>query len=146
MKIVAIVERRAAHRYLYVPALGTGSPLPDRGDPEVCAAEFVATTLGVPAADLQVTLHFPRLGETVVPMPPSDVEILHEDSVWRAAVQVGWLRHWRGPWGPLITYTAADGRSWTRALPVSRVREQVLDHAAALPVQGRRVPDGLPVP
>lgn len=146
MKIVAILERRAAHRYLYVPLLRTGSALPDRGDPEACAAALVATALGVPAGDLRVTVHRARLGETFVTVPPSDVEIRHEDSVWRAAVHVGWLRQWRGSWGPLVTYTAADGDSWTRPLHISRMRPSLVDRSAVPPVQERGVPDGLPVP
>lgn len=140
MKIVAIVEHREASRYLYVPVLGTGSAVPDHGDPEACAAGLVATALGVPAEDLQVTLHHARLGDTFVAAPPSDVEIRHEDSVWRAAVHVGWLRQWRGSWGPLITYTAADGDSWTRPLHISRMRQPLVGHSAAPPVPERRVP------
>ena len=61
------------------------------------------------------------LGETVVTTPPVDVEVRHDDGAWHAARQTGWLRQWRGSWGPLVAYTV-DGTTWTRAVRMSRVR------------------------
>jgi hypothetical protein len=144
MKLVVIVERRTTHRYVYIPALDTGTALADRDEPGACARVLVTAALGAPAADLQMTLHHARLGETVVSTPTVDVEVLHDDGVWRTAQHTGWLRHWHGSWGPLVTYMV-DGISWTRAVHIPRMRSPLAQFPVAPQRGERRVSGPQPV-
>ncbi|SOC49676.1 hypothetical protein SAMN05660748_2408 [Blastococcus aggregatus] len=143
MEFMAIVERRPLHRFVCIPVLDAGAALPDREDPQAFATDLVARTLGVPAAEVQVSTQHALLGQTLVPTTTADVEVLHDDGSWRAAQQSGWLKQWHGSWAPLVSYRA-DGIAWTRAVHTSRMRRP-LTGAPAIPTPRRRAaPDPKP--
>ena len=121
MQFVAIVENRPMHRYVYIPVLATGGPVTDLGDDvEAYAVALVATATGLPAADVQVSLSHVAPGNTLLPAPPTEVDVRHEGA-WRVAQHTGWLRQWNGSWWPLVAYEA-DGAMWTRTVRASCVR------------------------
>jgi hypothetical protein len=121
VEFVAIIERRTTHRYVHIPALDTCGELPQTDEPRPFATALAAAATGLPGADIEVSLLFAALAKTVVPTPPVDVEVRHDDGAWHAARRTGWLRQWEGSWGPLVAYTV-DGITWTRAVQMSRVR------------------------
>lgn len=136
MDFVAIVERRPLHRFVCIPTLGAGAALPDREDPRAFATDLVARTLGLPAAEVETSVHHALLGQTLVPTTTTDVEVLHDDGSWRPAQQSGWLKQWHGSWAPLVSYSA-DGIAWTRAVHISRLRRATTG-TAAIPTPRRR--------
>lgn len=145
MDFVAIVERRPLHRFVCIPTLGAGAALPDREDPRTFATNLVARTLGLPAAEVETSVHHALLGQTLVPTSITDVEVLHDDGSWRPAQQSGWLKQWHGSWGPLVSYSA-DGIAWTRAVHTSRMRRPPTA-AATIPTPRRRpAADARPTP
>jgi hypothetical protein len=121
MQFLAIVENRPMHRYVYIPALATGGPVPEPSDDvEAHAVARVAAATGLPAADVHVSLAHVVLGNTLLPAPPTEVDVRHQGT-WRVAQHTGWLRQWDGAWWPLVAYEA-DGAMWTRAVRASCVR------------------------
>jgi steroid 5-alpha reductase family enzyme len=121
MHFVAIVERRPAHRYLYIPALASGGPVPEPdGDVAACAVALAVAVTGLAEADVQVSLCHAAPGTTLLPASGTEVEVRHK-GIWRAARHTGWLRQWSGSWWPLVAYPA-DGAMWTRAVRASCMR------------------------
>lgn len=129
MEFAAIVEQRTTHWYVHIPALSTGGALPHRDNARACAIALVAAATGVPPGDPQVSLHNAAPGQTLLPTSPTDVDVRHDDGVWRTAQHTGWLRQWHGSWRPLVSY-AADGVTWTRAVHISRFRPPEIDTPA----------------
>jgi hypothetical protein len=121
MQFLAIVENRPMHRYVYIPALATGGPVPGvNDDVEACAVALVASAIGLPEDTVQVSLSHVALGNTLLPTPPTEVDVQHRGA-WRVAQHTGWLRQWDGAWWPLVAYEA-DGAMWTRPVRASCVR------------------------
>lgn len=132
MQVVAILEKRPMHWYVYIPAVGCGSPLPERIDAEAAATALIVAATGVPAADVHISLQLAGQADTLLPSPRTDVEVRHKEGTWRSAQHLGWLRLWDGSWRPLVSY-AAEGVMWERAVHPSCFRQ--LDRGTpALPV------------
>jgi len=135
--VVAILEKRVLHWYVYLPTLGCGSAVPEPGGAQATAVTLVSAVTGLPEADVLVSLRHTHVADTLLPTPPSDVEVRHSDGTWRAARHVGWLRPRDGSWKPLVAYTA-DGAQWERAVHASHFREPARESAEIpLPRTGR---------
>ncbi|HYO36830.1 MAG TPA: hypothetical protein VER97_12190 [Geodermatophilus sp.] len=121
MHFMAIVEHRLPQRYVYIPVLATGGPVPEPSDDvEACPAALVAAATGLFPADVQVSLSHVAWSNTLLPVPPTEVDVRHR-GVWQVAQHTGWLRQRDGSWWPLVTYEA-DGAVWTRAVRATHVR------------------------
>ena len=131
MQFVVIVERHLLQWSVYLPDLSVGSPVPEPNDVHASAAALVTAATGVPAQDVHIAVHLAVFGDTVLPAPPTDVEVRHTDGSWRGAEHVGWIRRRDGSWRPLVRY-AADGARWERAVHASCLRRLDPD-AAAVP-------------
>lgn len=131
MQFVAIVERHLLQWSVYLPDLAVGGPVPEPNDVHASAVALVTAATGVPPRDVQVAVHLAVVGDTVLPAPPTDVEVRHTDGSWRGAEHVGWIRRRDGSWRPLVRY-AADGATWERAVHASCLRRPEPD-AVAVP-------------
>jgi len=95
------------------------------------ATALVTAATGMPPRDVQIAVHLAVVGDTVLPAPPTDVEVRHTDGSWRRAEHPGWIRRQDGSWRPLVRY-AADGARWERAVHASCLRQLDPD-AVAVP-------------
>lgn len=122
MQFVAIVERRLMQWYVYIPALASGGSVPEPNDVQAFTTALVTAATSLSPGDVQLSLHLARTTDTLLPTSPTEVEIRHNDGIWRAAQHKGWLRQRDGSWKPLISYPAR-GAVWERVVHASCFRE-----------------------
>ena len=144
MKFVAIVERRLLQWYVQIPALASGGSVPESHDVQAFATTLVTAATSLSPEDVQISLQVARATDTLLRTSPTDVEIRHNDGIWRPAQQKGWLRQRDGSWEPLISYPA-HGVVWERVVHPSRFRKAgakgAVPYARSTAVAGQPVRD-----
>jgi hypothetical protein len=143
VQFVAIVERRLMQWYVYIPALASGGSVPELDDVQAFANALVTAATSLSPGDVQISVHVARTTDTLLPTSPTDVEVRHNDGIWRTAQHKGWLRQRDGSWEPLISYPA-HGVVWERVVHASCFRkaglEGVLPFPRSTPVAGPSAP------
>ena len=125
MHVMAMLDIRSGQLHVHVPALACGAPVPDRGGAEAAAAALITAATGVPASDLSITVRPVGDSDTTVPIPPTDVDVRHQDGTWHGARQSAWVRLRDGSWRALVCYVV-DGVTWERAVRAASLRPRAV--------------------